>query len=477
LSKRRKRSEPLRNITVTAYAAEGKSIAHLEDGKVVFIENAIPGDVVDVAITKDKKNWAEGRVLQLITPSEKRVAPFCKHFGVCGGCKWQMLPYAQQLAYKQQQVIDQLQRIGQIALPEVLPILGSPREQYYRNKLEFTFSNQRYRSFAEIEDRTEKFLPEPALGFHAPGLFDKVVAIENCYLQEEPTNKLLSVLRTYTEANNLTYYNFKAHEGWLRNVIIRVATTGQILINLVVSTADMEVLIPIMETMKKEIPEVTSLNYTINGKMNDTIYDLEVVCYHGNTYIEEKLEDFTFKISPKSFFQTNSYQAQELYRVVRDFAGFQGHEVLYDLYCGTGSIGIFCSKQVQNIIGIEVVADAIADAKENAANNGLTNCKFYAGDVTDICTDAFFAQHGKPDVIITDPPRAGMSEKLVQQLIKMRAPKVVYVSCNPATQARDLQWLDETYEVTKVQPVDMFPHTHHIENVVLLTLREPVETV
>jgi 23S rRNA (uracil1939-C5)-methyltransferase len=239
----------------------------------------------------------------------------------------------------------------------------------------------------------------------------------------------------------------------------------------------MEVLIHIMETLKKEIPEVTSLNYTINGKMNDTIYDLEVVCYHGNTYIEEKLEDFTFKISPKSFFQTNSYQAQELYRVVRDFAGFQGHEVLYDLYCGTGSIGIFCSKQVQNIIGIEVVADAIADAKENAANNGLTNCKFYAGDVTDICTDAFFAQHGKPDVIITDPPRAGMSEKLVQQLIKMRAPKVVYVSCNPATQARDLQWLDATYEVAKVQPVDMFPHTHHIENVVLLTLREPVEIV
>ena len=472
MSRKKKKIGPLTNITIESYAAEGKSIARLEEGKVLFVDNAIPGDIVDVGITKDKKSWMQGRVLRLVQPSPQRIEPFCQHFGICGGCKWQMLPYAQQLVYKQQQVADQLQRIGHVALPELLPIIGSPHERYYRNKLEFTFSTNRYLTFEEIEQRTEKIEQQPALGFHAPGLFDKVVEIKTCYLQNEPTNILLTELRAYTEAKKLPYYDFKAQYGWLRNVVIRVTTTGEVLVNLVMHHEDEENRIGILEHIMANVPGITSLNYTLNGKMNDTIYDLEVVCYHGKSFIEEKLENFRFKISPKSFFQTNTYQAETLYRVTREFAGLTGKETLYDLYCGTGSIGIFCSGKAKSVIGIEVVADAVKDAYENAALNGLDNCKFFAGDVEKICTDAFFAQHGRPDVIITDPPRAGMTEKLIQQLLKMRAPKVVYVSCNPATQARDLQLLDAAYRITKLQPVDMFPHTHHIENVALLELRD-----
>jgi 23S rRNA (uracil1939-C5)-methyltransferase len=468
----RKKKAPLYNITIDTYAAEGKSIAHLEDGKVLFVENAIPGDVINVQITKNKKSWAQGRMTQLVQPSPQRIDPFCQHFGVCGGCKWQMLPYSQQLIYKQQQVADQLQRIGHIELPDIQPIIGSPYERYYRNKLEFTFSTHRYRTYEEIAAAgDERFAPEPALGFHAPGLFDKVVEIHTCYLQSEPTNTLLNVLRQYSQAHELPYYDFHAQNGWLRNVIIRVATTGEVLVNIVVHH-DAPELKPLLDHVLANVPGITSLHYTINPKVNDTIYDLDVNCYYGKDHIEETLENYRFKISPKSFFQTNSYQAAALYRVARDFAGLTGSEVLYDLYCGTGSIGIFCSAQAKKVIGIEVVADAVKDAHENAAMNGLQHCSFYAGDVADICTDDFFAQHGHPDVIITDPPRAGMHEKLVQQLLKMRAPKVVYVSCNPATQARDLQLLDAAYHVTKLQPVDMFPHTHHIENVALLELKD-----
>lgn len=469
MGRKKKKAGPLLNITIESYAAEGKSIARLEDGKVLFVDNAIPGDVIDAVIIKDKKSWAQGRTTRLVEPSPMRIDPFCQHFGVCGGCKWQMLPYKQQLAYKQQQVVDQLQRIGQVELPEIQPIIGSENERYYRNKLEFTFSTTRYRTFEEIGARDEKFTPEPALGFHAPGLFDKVVEIHTCYLQPEPTNTLLTVLREYTKG--MEYYDFKAQYGWLRNVIIRVTTTNEVLINLVIHHED-ERREPLLQHMLDNIPGITSLNYTINPKVNDTIHDLEVHNWWGKSYIEEKLEHFKFKISPKSFFQTNTYQAEALYRVAREFAGLTGAETLYDLYCGTGSIGIFCSAGAKQVIGIEVVEDAIKDAYENAAMNGLTHCKFYAGDVEKICTDAFFAEHGRPDVIITDPPRAGMTEKLVNQLLKMRAPKVVYVSCNPATQARDLQLLDSAYRITRLQPVDMFPHTHHIENVALLELRE-----
>jgi 23S rRNA (uracil1939-C5)-methyltransferase len=469
---KKKRQAPLENITIDSYAAEGKSIARLQEGKVLFVENAIPGDVVNVAITRDKKSWAEGRVTRLISPSSFRVPAFCSHFGICGGCKWQMLPYPRQLAYKQQQVADQLSRIGHIELPELQPIIGSAADRYYRNKLEFTFSAHRYLTYEQIAEREEKYTPEPALGFHAPGLFDKVVEVQQCYLQPEPTNALLTSLRAYTLQHQLPYYDYKAQYGWLRNVVIRVATTGQVLINLVMHHEDKAAREALLDHILATVPGVTSLNYTLNPKVNDTIHDLDVVCYHGKPFIEEMLEHYRFKISPKSFFQTNTRQAEALYRVTRDMAGLTGTEVLYDLYCGTGSIGIFCSAGAKKVIGIEVVEDAIKDAKENAAANGLTHCSFFAGDVEKVCTDAFFAEHGRPDVIITDPPRAGMTEKLIRQLLSMKAPRIVYVSCNPATQARDLALLDASYKVVGLQPVDMFPHTHHIENVALLELRD-----
>lgn len=469
---RKKKQRSVSAITVATYAAEGKSIAHLEDGKVLFIENVIPGDIIDARIVKDKKSWAEGKMTRLIAPSPYRIPAFCQHFGICGGCKWQMLPYEKQLAYKQQQVQDQLSRIGHVDIPAIQPILGSPHTRFYRNKLEFTFSAQKYRTIEEINEADGAQLPqEPALGFHAPGLFDKVVPIYTCYLQSDPTNHLLQVLRDYTTARNLSYYHFREQKGWLRNIVIRIATTGEILINLVIHHEDKIERTALLDHLLQQIPGITSLHYTINPKANDSIHDLEVHTYFGKGYIEETLEHFRFKISPKSFFQTNSYQAATLYSVTREFAGLTGNEVLYDLYCGTGSIGIFCSEKARSVIGIEVVEDAVKDAYKNASLNGLSHCKFYAGDVSDICTDAFFEEHGRPDVIITDPPRAGMHEKLIQQLLKIKAPKVVYVSCNPATQARDLQLLNDTYRITRLQPVDMFPHTHHIENVALLELR------
>lgn len=461
----------LEAVLIEKYAAEGKSIARLEDGKTLFVEGAVPGDVARVFVHKKKKSYAEGKAMDIVTPSPDRVTPFCEHFGVCGGCKWQMLPYAKQLEYKHQQVVDQLTRIGHVALPEILPILGSEKTEFYRNKLEFTFSERSYLTREEIEAAGDgEIVHKPALGFHAPGMFDKVVDINKCFLQDEPTNLIKNNIRTLAFENNWEFYDYKEQRGWLRNMIIRVATTGEILVNLVVKEERPELFI-ILDKILEWVPNVTSLNYTINDKMNDSIYDLDVVCYAGMPYIHENLGQYKFKISPKSFFQTNTKQAEVLYSVTKEFAGLTGEEVLYDLYCGTGSIGIFCSEGAKSLIGIEVVEDAIADAKLNAAMNNLNNCKFYAGDVAKIATDEFFAKHGKPDVIITDPPRAGMSEKLIQQLLKMRAPRVVYVSCNVATQARDLALLDEAYKVIKIQPVDMFPHTHHIENVVLLELK------
>ncbi len=465
---------PLEGISVTAYAAEGKSIAHLPDGRVAFVEGAVPGDVITLRLGKSKKSFAEGKAIAVTQPSPDRVMPFCPHFGTCGGCKWQMLPYAKQAAYKQQQVRDQLTRISGIALPEVQPIIGASEDgtRYYRNKLEFTFSATRYLTPEEIALAGEHELAqEPALGFHAPGLFDKIVAIHTCYLQSEPTNILLNILRTYTEANGLSYYNFREQRGWLRNVVIRVARTGEVMVNIVFQSEDKAAREALLAHVQQNVPGITTLLYTINGKVNDTIYDLPVHIYAGPGFIHEKLADFSFRLSPKSFFQTNTDQAERLYRVTRDFAGLTGNETLYDLYCGTGSIGIFCSRGAKKVIGIETVADAVKDAAENAALNGLTHCEFFAGDVSEVCTEDFFAQHGRPDVIITDPPRAGMHAKLIQTLLAIRAPRVVYVSCNPATQARDLALLHEAYDVKALQPVDMFPHTHHIENVALLELR------
>lgn len=469
---RKNKKTVVSGITLEKYAAEGKCIAHLEDGKTLMVEGGVPGDVAEIFVYKNKKSYAEGKINKIETPSKDRVDPFCEHFGICGGCKWQMLPYEHQIAYKQQQVQDQLSRIGHIVLPEFEPISGSTLTREYRNKLEFTFSTQQYLSKAEIEAANGAEIErKPALGFHAPGMFDKVVDINHCHLQTEPTNKIKNRLRVLAQEHDLPYYDFKKQEGWLRNLIIRISTQQEVMVNLIVHHERPELFL-LLDTLAAEFSEITSLNYTINPKKNDTIYDLDVVCYKGKDHIEEKLEDFRFKISPKSFFQTNTRQGERLYQITREFAGLTGNEVVYDLYCGTGSIGIFLSKGAKKVIGIEVVEDAIEDAKINASWNNLNHCDFYAGDAANMATDEFFEAHGKPDVIITDPPRAGMHEKLVQQLLKMRAPKVVYVSCNPATQARDLQLLDEAYEVTRVRPVDMFPHTHHIENVVLLSLRK-----
>ena len=470
---RKKRKPPIENLLLTAYAAEGKSIGHTPEGKVVFVAGAVPGDTVTVLPQKEKKAFVEGRLLRVTELSPDRVTPFCPHFGLCGGCKWQMLPYEKQLQYKEQQVTDQLRRISGLELPAVQPIIGSEKTEYYRNKLEFTFSATRYRTAAEITAADGEALEaEHGLGFHAPGLFDKVVPIHTCFLQGDPTNEVLRVLRHYTEQEGLSYYNFRAQEGFLRNVVLRVARTGEVLLNVIFGYEDVPVREALLNHLLAQIPQIRSLHYTINTKQNDTIYDLPVHLFYGPAHIEETLEEFRFKISPKSFFQTNTAQAERLYQVVRQAAGLTGTETLYDLYCGTGSIGIFCSKGAGKIIGIEAIEDAVADAKENAAQNGLASkCHFFAGDVSKVCTPEFFAEHGRPDVIITDPPRAGMHEKLVQQILELRAPRVVYVSCNPATQARDLALLDAAYTVTFLQPMDLFPHTHHIENVAVLELR------
>jgi 23S rRNA (uracil1939-C5)-methyltransferase len=469
----RKKKFIAEGILIEKYAAEGKSIGNLADGKRVFVENTIPGDIVNIRVIKNKKNYAEAKVTSYIKSSLQRIVPFCKHFGVCGGCKWQMLPYELQTQYKHQQVQDQLCRIGDIQLPEFEPISGSPKTTFYRNKLEYTFSNKRYRTNEELKAAGDSILEdEPGLGFHAPGLFDKVVPIDFCHLQNEPSNTILNFLQQYSIEQNLEYYDFRAHTGYLRNVMIRVTTTGETLVNIVFNTYKKEFQDRLFDALLAHAPQITTLCYTINTKWNDSIYDLEVHTVKGTGYIKEKLENYTFNISPKSFFQTNTYQAEHLYAITRDFAGLTGNEILYDLYCGIGSIGIFCSKNAKKIIGIEVVEQAIEDAKINAKQNNIEHALFFAGDVGKVCTDDFFEEHGKPDVIITDPPRAGMSEKLIEQLLKMRAPKIVYVSCNPATQARDLALLCPTYTVTKVKPVDMFPHTHHIENVVLLEIAQ-----
>lgn len=459
----------LERVPVTDYAAEGKSLARL-DGKVIFIEGgAVPGDVVDVRLGKNKKDWAEGRVTHFHSYSPERTTPFCAHFGVCGGCKWQMLPYARQLAFKQQQVADALTRIGKLALPPMETILGAGETIHYRNKLEFTFSNRAYLSAEEIQ--RDGWTSRDALGFHLPRLFDKILDIDTCYLQAEPSNAIRNTVRTFAIEKGYAFYDHRAHTGWLRNLIIRTSTTGEVMVNLCLHHEDEAPRRALLDHLAETVPGITTMLYTLNPKGNDSIGDLEPVIYSGTGYITEKLEDFVFKIGPKSFFQTNTRQAEKLYSVVRNFAGLTGTETVYDLYCGTGSIGIFLSRGAARIIGVEQVAEAVGHARENAATNGITHASFFEGDVIDVCTDEFFAAQGSADVIITDPPRAGMHEKLVAKLIEMKAPRIVYVSCNPATQARDLEKLDPYYRVEKIQPVDLFPHTQHIENVVALQKR------
>jgi len=469
---RKKKEAPLlENVLIEDYAAEGKSLARV-NGKVIFVEGEVPGDVVDVQLQKNKADWGEGFVKKFHTYSSIRVKPFCTHFGVCGGCQWQMLPYEQQLVYKHKQVFDNLTRIAKVALPTIPPILGAKETQWYRNKVEYTFATEKFIPFEEFKAMKAAGL-EPiksigAGGFHARGFFEKVVEIDTCYLQSEPTNEIRKTAVQFAIENEMPFYNIKQHQGWLRNMFIRNTTKGEWMVNIILGYDGGEKREALLNLFLKKFPQITTLLYTINEKRNDSMQDLVPQVYFGNGYITESLENFDFKISPKSFFQTNSKQAESLYQVTRSFAELTGKEVVYDLYCGTGSIGIFCSQQAKKIIGVEVVADAIEDAKENARINNLTQTAFFAGDVIDICDDAFFDTHGKPDVIITDPPRAGMHDKLVKKLLEIQAPLIVYVSCNPATQARDLSLLGEKYTVTKIQPVDMFPHTLHIENVVQL---------
>lgn len=467
--KKRKKPDILRDVLVEDYAAEGKSLARV-DGKVIFIEGAVPGDKVNVWLDKNKKDWAEGRVADFIDYSPERVAPFCKHFGVCGGCQWQMLPYTLQLKYKQQQVADNLQRIGKIDVSDMLPIVGCESLTRYRNKLEYTFSNKRYLTREELHN-PEISGQQNVAGFHPKGFFDKVVEIDVCHLQETPTNEIRKAIAAFANEQGWSFYDIRQHHGFLRTMQVRTATTGELMVNVVFGYEDKASIKVLFDYLLQSFPQITTLLYTINTKKNDSLYDLEPITYFGKGFIIEKLESFVYKISPKSFFQTNSKQADKLYSITRSFAELKGHEVVYDLYCGTGSIGIFVSKQAAKVVGVEAVEDAIKDAKENAALNNLPNAAFYAGDVIDICNDDFFAENGRPDVIITDPPRAGMHEKLVNKLLEIEAPLIVYVSCNPATQARDIQLLSAKYAVTKIQPVDMFPHTLHIENVVQLKLK------
>ena len=460
----------LQNIPVTGYAAEGKALAKI-DGKVIFIEGAVPGDVADILLTKNKKDWAEGKATQILKYSKERVSPFCMHFGICGGCKWQMLPYDKQLQYKEQEVKDVIKRIGKLNDVPVLPIIGSEKTTHYRNKLEFTFSNKKYLTQHELKVLGEDEWPGGAVGYHVPKLYDKIIDIHECWLMDDVNNIIRNSLKDFAEKNNYSYYDIKEHKGFLRNIVIRNCTTGELMVNLVFGNEDKNEIEKISTYLLEKVPTITTLVYTINQKWNDSINDLVPKVFYGKGFVIEKLEEFNFKISPKSFFQTNTKQAEVLYNVVNDFAALTGNETIYDLYCGTGSIGIFLSKKAKKIIGVDLIEDAIKDARENADLNNIKSASFFSGDVIEICNDEFFNLHGKADTVIVDPPRAGLHLKLVNKLIEISSEKIVYVSCNVATQARDLQLLSEKYKVEKIQPVDMFPHTHHIESVALLTLK------
>jgi 23S rRNA (uracil1939-C5)-methyltransferase len=456
-------------VTITDIGAEGKAIARVND-VVVFTTHVIPGDVVDLQVTKKRTKYMEARVTRVVTESPDRVPAFCEHFEVCGGCKWQFLPYEKQLYYKQKQVSDQLQRIGRIELPEITPILGSEKTTFYRNKLEFGFSNKRWLTNEEIGTDLE-FLNLNALGFHIPGLFDKIIDIRKCWLQGDPSNEIRNFIKNYANENGLEYFDRRIQSGLLRNIIIRTSTIGDVMLIVCFFSEQKENRENLLAAIGAEFPQITSLMYVINEKGNDTIHDQEILVYKGNDHILEEMEGLKFKIGPKSFYQTNSEQAYELYKVTREFAGLKGDEVVYDLYTGTGTIANFIARNVQKVVGIEFVPDAILDAHVNSELNGISNTSFFAGDMKKILTSDFIARNGHPDVIITDPPRAGMDEDVVKTILEAAPEKVVYVSCNPATQARDLAMMDEFYKVTRIQPVDMFPHTHHVENVVLLERR------
>jgi 23S rRNA (uracil1939-C5)-methyltransferase len=465
---RKMKNKVLPNLRIERIATEGKCIAHYE-GKVVFVQKVAPGDLVDVRVTKGRNAFMEGEAITFHEYSKDRVEPFCSHFGTCGGCKWQHINYALQKTYKRQQVLDQFTRIAKVPLPEILPILGSERTQYYRNKLDFTFSNNRWLTKEEI-DSGEAF-ERSALGFHIPKMFDKIVDIEHCYLQGNISNEIRNSLRDFALQEKLSFFDLRKQDGLLRNLIIRTSSTGEIMVIVQFGEDDPEGIQKVMAFLKDKFPSLDSLLYIVNLKKNETFHDQEVITFYGNDFIMEEMEGLKFRIGPKSFYQTNSEQAYELYKVARDFAELNGDQVVYDLYTGTGTIANFVAKMARQVIGIEYVEAAIADAEINSKINGLNNTEFYAGDMKDILKEEFFHNHPKPDVVITDPPRAGMHEDVVNMLLKLEAPKIVYVSCNPATQARDIALLAEKYRVDKIQPVDMFPQTYHVENVVRLILK------
>lgn len=464
---RKKKELPLiENVEIVDIAAEGKAIAKIDD-MVVFIPYVVPGDIIDLQITRKKNKYAEGRPVRFVSYSPNRTEAFCEHFGICGGCKWQILPYAEQLKYKQKQVTDNLVRIGKIELPEIQPILGSAKTEFYRNKLEFTFSNKKWLTLEQINS-DESFDNMNALGFHIPGMFDKVLDINKCWLQDDISNQIRNFVREYCIDKEYTFFDLRNKGGLMRNIIVRTSTTGELMLIVVFYEACRAKREDLLDAIADKFPEITSLLYIVNEKANDTITDQIVLRWKGNDFIYEEMEGLKFKIGPKSFYQTNSEQAYELYKIARDFAGLTGDELVYDLYTGTGTIANFVARQAKKVIGIEYVEDAIEDAIYNSENNEIKNTLFFAGDMKDILTQEFIDQYGRPDVIITDPPRAGMHEDVVNTILFAEPEKIVYVSCNPATQARDLALLDAKYRVTKVQPVDMFPHTHHVENVVLL---------
>ena len=471
---RKKKVLPLfEGVEITGVAAEGKALARVED-LVVFVPYVVPGDVVDLQVKRKKHSYAEAEAVKFHEYSTERAQPFCKHYGVCGGCKWQCLAYEHQLKYKQQQVVDALTRIGKVELPEVMPIMGSEKTREYRNKLEFTFSNKRWLTWEEVAENVE-YDNMNALGFHIPGAFDKVLDIQECALMQGLNNRLRNGIRDFANAEGIPFYDLRSHSGVLRGMMLRTSTTGEVMLLIqarVESDGDKVCLEKTLRYVADNFPEVTSLLYVINNKCNDTFGDLEVVTYKGTDVIYEEMEGLRFKVGPKSFYQTNSEQAYNLYKVTREFAALTGEEVVYDLYTGTGTIANFVAAKAKKVVGIEYVEDAIIDARVNAELNGFDNLTFFTGDMKDILTRDFIDEHGRPDVIITDPPRAGMHADVVDTILFAAPKRIVYVSCNPATQARDLQLLDVDYKVVAVQPVDMFPHTHHVENVVLLERKD-----
>lgn len=467
---RKKANYPLiEGLEITTLAAEGKAMGRWND-VVVFVPLTVPGDVVDVQIRSKRRRFMEGFVVRYVKRSPICVEPICEHFGVCGGCKWQNLPYDEQLRFKTEQVRDQLTRIGKVALPEIPSCLASARTQFYRNKLEYTFADKRWLTYEEIAESGE-IGERPALGFHIPGMFDKVLDIRKCWLQDDPSNEIRLETKRFCVEQGYTFHNAREHTGLMRNIVIRTASTGEVMVIVVFYSDDQPRITALLDHLAERFPAITSLMYIVNTKWNDSTGDLDAVCYKGKDHIIERMEGLQFKIGPKSFYQTNSEQAYELYKVARNFAELTGSQTLYDLYTGTGTIANFCAAQCAKVVGIEYVPEAIADAKLNAALNGIENTVFYAGDMKQVLSDDFVAANGHPDVVILDPPRAGVDEPVIEVILRAAPERIVYVSCNPATQARDLALLDAAYRVERVQPVDMFPHTHHVENVVLLVHR------